>query len=44
VFVGFYAAELGATSRPIAQKKADISRAIAVVTKVWRFPVAINRR
>ena len=39
-----YAAEHGCTSWPIAHRKAAISRAIAVVIKVWRFPAAINLR
>jgi hypothetical protein len=30
--------------RTIAHRKAAISRAIAVVIKVWRFPAAINLR
>ena len=34
----------GSISRPIAQRKAAISRAIAVVTTVWRLPAAINLR
>jgi hypothetical protein len=39
-----YAAEHGCTSWPIAHRKATISRAIAVVIKLWRFPAAINLR
>ena len=38
------AATLGLTSRPIAHRKAAISRAMAVVTTVWRLPAAISRR
>ena len=37
-------AEHGCTSWPIAQRKAAISRAIAVVIMVWRFPAAIDLR
>jgi len=39
-----HAAELGLTSRPIAHRNAAISRAMAVVTTVWRLPAAISRR
>ena len=42
--VRLYAAERGSISRPIAHRKAAISRAIAVVTTVWRLPAAISRR
>ncbi len=38
------AAGCGSTSRPIAHRKADISRAIATVTTVWRLPLAISLR
>ena len=34
----------GSISCPIAQRKAAISRAIAVVTTVWRLPAAISLR
>lgn len=34
----------GSTSRPIAQRKAAISRAIATVTTDWRFPRAMSLR
>ena len=34
----------GFTSRAMAQRKAAISRAIAVITTVLRFPFAVSRR
>ena len=37
-------ARCGMTSCPIAHKKADISRAIATVTTVWRLPLAMSLR
>ena len=37
-------ARCGMTSCPIAHRKADISRAIATVTTVWRLPLASSRR
>jgi hypothetical protein len=39
-----HAAMRGWTSRPMAHRNAAISRAIAVVTTVWRLPAAISRR
>jgi DDE superfamily endonuclease len=38
------AAGRGSICRPIAHRKAAISRAIAVVTTVWRLPAAVSRR
>jgi hypothetical protein len=37
-------ADAGSTSRAIAHRKAAISRAIAVITTVLRFPFAVRRR
>jgi hypothetical protein len=36
--------EAGSTSRAIAHRKAAISRAIAVIATVLRFPFAVRRR
>lgn len=39
-----YETDAGSTSRVIAHRKAAISRAIAVITTVLRFPFAVRRR